>query len=165
MKKKIIKIILICIFVVSLSVIFSGCSITNPEQIDKITDTETSQNEENTSSAIDASLTGKEFKEISVDEAYNIFISDENYLFIDVRSKEEYDKNHVKGAVCIPMEVIKENLNEIPQNKIIIVYCNGTSCDRSSMAAEILVQNGFAKVYRMGGLGILEWIEKDYPVE
>ncbi len=65
----------------------------------------------------------------------------------------------------IPVSEIKNNLNKIPKDKIIIVYCAGTGCDISSAAAEVLVQNGFTQVYKMGGLGIHEWTEKGYPFE
>lgn len=163
MRKYIIKII--CILIVSLSIILSGCSSTNLEQMEKITDSETLQDEVNTSSTINANISKKEFKEISVDEAYKIFTSTEDYLFIDVRSRESYDESHVEGAISIPVSEIKDNLNKIPKDKIIIVYCAGTGCDISSTAAEVLVQNGFTQVYKMGGLGIHEWIEKGYLFE
>jgi len=156
---------IICILIIILSIILSGCSGTNTEQIEKSAGSEILHDKENTPSTMDINLGEREFKEISVDEAYKIFISDKNYLFIDVRSKEEYDENHVRGAILIPMTEIRDSLNEIPQDKILIIYCNGTSCERSSISAEILVENGFTQVYRMGGLGILEWIEKNYPVE
>ncbi|MCL4386705.1 MAG: rhodanese-like domain-containing protein [Cyanobacteria bacterium] len=163
MRRNIIKII--CILIVFLSVIFTGCSNSNPEQIEKMIESETLQGEENTSVTIDTNSSEKGFQEITVDEAYKIFISDKDYLFIDVRSKESYDKSHVKDAINIPVAEIKKNLDKIPKNKIIIVYCSGTGCNISSAAAEVLVQNGFTQVYKMGGLGINEWIEKDYPVE
>ena len=138
---------------------------TNPTQIEKKANSETVQNEENASSSIDTKLAEKGFQEITVDEAYKIFISDKDYLFIDVRSKDSYNKSHVKGAINIPVAELKENLDKIPQDKVIIVYCSGTSCDISTAGVEVLVQNGFSHVYRIGGLGINEWIEKDYPVE
>ncbi len=105
MRKYIIKII--CILIVALSVILSGCSSTNLAQMEKITDSETLQDEVNTSSTINANISEKEFKEISVDEAYKIFISIEDYLFIDVRLKESYDESHVEGAISIPGDTVK----------------------------------------------------------
>ena len=106
----------------------------------------------------------KEFEEISVDEAYQIFKSGKDYLFVDVRSEGEYKNYHVEGAIHIPAAEIEKRFDEIPQDKIIIVYCNGSSCNRSGMAASILVENGYTTVYNMVGQGIIEWLEKGYPV-
>jgi rhodanese-related sulfurtransferase len=108
--------------------------------------------------------TTAEFKEITVDEAYQIFTGDKDYLFIDVRSEDEYNSGHIEGAIHIPVSEIESRLNEIPKDKLVIVYCNGSSCSRSSTAADILIENGFNQVYNIGGDGIFEWIEKGYPV-
>ena len=108
--------------------------------------------------------TTAEFKEITVDEAYQIFTGDKDYLFIDVRSEDEYNSGHIEGAIHIPVSEIESRLNEIPKDKLVIVYCNGSSCSRSSTAADILIENGFDQVYNIGGDGIFEWIEKGYPV-
>ena len=108
-------------------------------------------------------VTESEFKEITVDEAYQIFISDKDYLFVDVRSEDEYKSGHIEGAINIPVSEIDSRLSEIPKDKIIIVYCNGSSCNRSSAAANILLENGYTQVYNIGGEGIFEWVEKDYP--
>ena len=103
------------------------------------------------------------FEEITVDEAYQLFSGDEDHLFIDVRSKDEYDTIHIEGAIHIPVSEIQSRLSEIPEDKLIIVYCDGSSCSRSSNAADILVKNGYSQVYNMGGNGIHEWLEKGYP--
>ena len=109
--KNIIK--LVCILLISMSFIFTGCLRINSEQIEKTTDMENLQDNENASSSMETNSAG-EFKEIPVDEAYDIFISDKDYLFIDVRSKESYEKSHIKGAINIPVSDIKENLDKIP---------------------------------------------------
>ncbi len=108
-------------------------------------------------------VTENEFKEITVDGAYQIFISDKNYLFIDVRSEDEYSSGHIEGAINIDVSGINSRLNEIPKDKLIIVYCDGSSCNRSSVAADILIENGYEQVYNIGGEGIFEWIDKGYP--
>lgn len=102
--------------------------------------------------------------EISVDEAYE-FYSNEDCLFLDVRSQEGYDNGHIEGAISIPLAELESRLKELPTDKPIIIYCSGTSCNLSGQAAEILLKNGFSQVYDVGGKGINEWKQKDYPVE
>ena len=100
---------------------------------------------------------------ISVDESYEFFY-DEDYIFLDVRSLEEYKRVHIKGAILILVSELEDRLDEIPKDKHIIVYCDGTGCSRSGKAAVILVDNGFEEVYDMTGEGIIEWQSKGYPI-
>jgi rhodanese-related sulfurtransferase len=106
-----------------------------------------------------------EFKTITVDEAYEVFLNNEDYIFIDVRSEDEYKSSHIKNAIHMPVSEIEERLDEIPDDRSLIVYCNGSGCDRSGRAAGILIENGLSNVYDMVGRGIFEWEEKGYPVE
>ncbi len=100
---------------------------------------------------------------LSVDEAYQAYTGNNNYLFVDVRTVSEYEDGHIEGAVLIPLSEIGDRLSELPMDRPIVVYCNGSSCNRSGNAATILVNNGFTEVYDLGGTGIIEWIEKGYP--
>ena len=102
---------------------------------------------------------------ISVDEAYEAYNSSRDYIFLDVRSEDEYNSGHIEGAVFIPVSELEGRLAELSKDKPVIAYCNGSSCSRSERAAEILGENGFSEVYNMAGKGIDEWVEKDYPVE
>ena len=104
-------------------------------------------------------------KTISVGEAYRVYISKEGYIFHDVRSPEEYSQGHIKGAVLIPVTEISERISELPKDKPIIAYCDGSGCSRSGKAAIILMENGFEQVYDMIGRGVFEWQEKGYPFE
>jgi len=100
---------------------------------------------------------------LTVDEAYQAYIGNDNYLFVDVRTVSEYEGGHIEGAILIPLSEIGDRLSELPMDRPIVVYCNGSSCNRSGNAAVILINNGFTEVYDLGGTGIIEWIEKDYP--
>ncbi|MBA7571692.1 Thiosulfate sulfurtransferase GlpE [subsurface metagenome] len=100
---------------------------------------------------------------LSVDEAYQAYISDGGYVFVDVRSVSEYEDGHIEGAILMPLSEIADRLSELPMDKPIVVYCNGSGCNRSGAAAIILINSGFTEVYDLGGTGIIEWIEKNYP--
>ena len=100
---------------------------------------------------------------ISVDEAYNAYISGKDYIFLDVRSIDEYKNGHVDGAMHIPVSELIDRLGELPLGRPVIAYCDGSTCGRSERAAEILLDNGFGEVYNMAGNGINEWKEKGYP--
>lgn len=44
-------------------------------------------------------------------------------VYVDVRSKEQYDLGHIKGAISIPGSQIIARFKEIPPRKMIIAYC------------------------------------------
>jgi len=98
---------------------------------------------------------------ISAEEVYEIINSDQDYMTLDVRTLDEFNEGHLEDAVHIPVDELEDRLDELPQDKPIIVYCK--SGIRSSTAANILVDNGFTMVFDMGE-GILDWIDKGYPV-
>lgn len=92
----------------------------------------------------------------------NQIINSENEItIIDVRNSDEYYSGHIAGAKLILVSQLEQRLNELEENKLIIVYCKGGY--RSAQASEILITHGFRNVYNMLG-GINAWIAKGYPV-
>ncbi|GAG69301.1 unnamed protein product, partial [marine sediment metagenome] len=108
------------------------------------------------------------FQNITVDTAYNMIKKENKYpnlIILDVRTPYEYKKGHLYDAILIPYDELEfeERISEIEgyKNSEIIVYCK--SSHRSTLASEILVENGFTNIYNMLG-GILAWIDADYPI-
>lgn len=50
-------------------------------------------------------------------------VTAEDFL-IDVRSEEEFKKGHIVGAINIPLENLRVNLEKLPRNRLIKVYCS-----------------------------------------
>ena len=86
----------------------------------------------------------------------NKIISEDNYIILDVRTKEEYDELHVVDAVNIPYDEIYEDVN-LDKDKLILVYCR--SGNRSSIAYDILEDLGY-KVYDLGGISSIDLPKK-----
>ena len=73
---------------------------------------------------------------------------------LDVREAAEYAFGHVPGAKSIPMGELEARLGELDQEQEIYVICRtGT---RSDMAAKVLADKGFKKVYNVLP-GMSEW--------
>lgn len=72
-----------------------------------------------------------------------------NSVLIDVRTPMEFGLGSIKGAVNLPVDDLRERLDEVPQGKKIVVFC-GTG-HRSYFASRILVQKGFDEVYNLSG--------------
>ena len=77
---------------------------------------------------------------------------DKNNLFIDVRSEDEYQSGHIDGAINIPLDELRNHLNEIDKNKMLCINCQ--SALRSYIACRILPQYGFKCKHLSGGYRI-----------
>ena len=98
---------------------------------------------------------GAIYVNITAEEAKRIMDSEEGYIILDVRTKEEYDQGHIPGAIVISHEKITEKAEEVLTDKdqLILVYCR--SGRRSKQAAEILVELGYTNIKEFGG--IIDW--------
>lgn len=70
---------------------------------------------------------------------------------LDVRTPAEFSRGHIKGAVNIPVQVLKSRLAELgAKDKQVVVYCH--SGRRSAVAKKLMESKGFAKVHDLGGM-------------
>lgn len=98
------------------------------------------------------------FHELSAKEGKQL-IASKKPLILDVRTPREYYAGHLANAKLIPVQQLADRISEIAdyKNNDILVYCR--SGNRSTVASEILVRNGFKKIHNMKN-GITGW-EKD----
>lgn len=95
---------------------------------------------------------------VTAEEAKEIMDTEEGYVILDVRTKEEFDAGHLPGAILIPDHDVKNRAEEIlpDKNQLILVYCLGGR--RSKRAAADLVELGYTNVIEFGGI-------RDWPYE
>lgn len=70
------------------------------------------------------------------------------YTILDVRLPEEMGLGSIDGSMNIPLQKLRSQVNEIPKDKPVLVYCQ--SGQRSYFAARALKQLGF-DVYNLTG--------------
>jgi len=75
-----------------------------------------------------------------------------DFLLLDVRTKEEYEESHLKGAINIPYDEINEDTS-LDKKLLIFVYCK--SGNRSKIATETLTDLGY-NVYDLGAFADLD---------
>ena len=80
-------------------------------------------------------------------------IINEGAVLVDVRTEEEYNENHIDGALLLTLDTISEETATAlitDKEAEIIVYCR--SGKRSSEAKEKLESLGYTNVYDLGSI-------------
>lgn len=104
-------------------------------------------------------------KTVTAAEAKGLF--DKGSIFLDVRSDKDWGAGRIPDAIHIEL---KKKLNEesmgkqIKKGDVVVIYCNGASCLRSSKASVKAVGWGYSKVYYFRD-GFPAWKSAGYPVE
>lgn len=124
--------------------LFIGCGNNSTEK----KDTNTGTNTQTSSEAV--------AKDISIEESKKLINEGEVTLILDVRNEDEFAEGHLKNAIQIPVNELKENLSDIEKFKdeLVLVYCR--SGKRSAEAMDILKENGFKNLVHMKD-GISKW--------
>ncbi|MCT6516754.1 MULTISPECIES: ArsR/SmtB family transcription factor [Enterobacterales] len=79
-------------------------------------------------------------------------IKNKRIMLIDVRSQDEYEKDHLPGAMSIPIEELEYHLAQFPKDKEIVAYCRGAYCFLSKNAVITLNLKGFQARYFKEGI-------------
>ena len=92
----------------------------------------------------------------------------QKFVFVDARSRDDYDEAHIKGAVSLPVgqfdEKIEEFLERYPPEKAIITYCSGRTCEDSHRLAQLLLAFGYTEINVFID-GYPGWELEGYPIE
>lgn len=136
-----------------LCMMFISCGQNKEEELNKFDKnrTETEESKQEVS-----------YKRISQEEAKQLMAQEEGYIVLDVRTETEYEEGHIPGAICIPNEMIADEMpEELPEKEqLILVYCR--SGNRSKQASQKLAELGYTNIKEFGG--IIDWngdIEKE----
>lgn len=82
-------------------------------------------------------------------------------LVVDVRSEKEWAAGHIVNGLNLPLNHLRERLNQLPNNRRVVVHCEGGY--RSVIAASILAGAGRPQVLDLVG-GFKAWVASKLPV-
>ncbi len=98
---------------------------------------------------INAGLKTKSILQISSEDLHEHITNGADFMLLDVRAPAEFEENHIKGAVNIPVADLRFRFSELDKHKRIILLCS--SGNRSSLGASILEQHGFTNLSNLAG--------------
>ena len=70
-------------------------------------------------------------------------------IILDVRNKEEFKKQHIKGSINIPLNNLQNNLHMLTEKSRAVITCCDTGL-KSISAKSLLKINGYSNVYNGG---------------
>jgi sulfur-carrier protein adenylyltransferase/sulfurtransferase len=84
----------------------------------------------------------------------------EDLMIIDVREAWELEESKMANAILIPMGEISSELDQIPEDKPVVIICRTGS--RSSQVADWLQAMGYDELYNLTG-GMNQWVTEIDP--
>jgi rhodanese-related sulfurtransferase len=107
-------------------------------------------------------LAASSYHEVKSDEAAQL-IANLKPVIVDVRTPREFQGGHLAGAKLIPVQEFQRRVSELAphKNDPVFVYCR--TGNRSTVAAKILVDQGFTNVINLRH-GIVEWQRSGHEV-
>lgn len=83
----------------------------------------------------------------------------QDVVVVDGRSREDYEVEHIPGAISIPHRSISQNsLAGLSKASLYVTYCDGIGCSASTKTAIKLATTGFRVKELIGGL---DWWKRD----
>lgn len=72
-------------------------------------------------------------------------------LFVDARLRRDFETEHVAGAFHLPFEAFLRGrpdvLDVLPEDFLLIIYCEGGDCDSSMRVERMLRQFGYGELH------------------
>lgn len=86
---------------------------------------------------------------VTKDKFNELVVNEGKVQIVDARVSQQFETSHIHGAVNIPHSEIREKVNLLNKDTLTITYCNkGVT---GNAAQNILINNGFKKVYNLSG--------------
>ena len=100
--------------------------------------------------------------EISASELHDQLAGNQSVQIIDVRSRAEWRRSHIAGAVNVPIQELKRRLSELQLDGARPVVAICLSAHRSIPAVRLLKSRGFDDAAQLQG-GMLAWWREEFP--
>lgn len=101
-----------------------------------------------------------------VGELELIAMVEDGAVLIDTRVPDSRSGITILGAINIPHDKVIERRDELDEDRVSILFCNGPQCPQTPDALRLLVDDGFpvaALAYYRGG--IHDWVTLAYPTQ
>jgi len=101
------------------------------------------------------------YTEVTAEQAATILDNVKPFI-LDVRTRAEYMQFNMAGSTLIPIQELQMRIAELEPRKHedVFIYC--ATGNRSTVAARILADRGFKRIYNLR-YGIYDWAKRGFP--
>jgi len=102
---------------------------------------------------------------VSADSLF-LWLEEQQVVLIDIRSAEDFQLDHIPGAIHLPFSEIFSRMPEWEKTppRGWVIYDQEGDMENLNMAASELIRKGYRPVYLLFG-GYLSWLDARYPVK
>ena len=87
-----------------------------------------------------------------------------DFVLLDVRSPELYEKGHIPGALNLPhRKIVAVKLAEYPMSTVFVTYCAGSHCNGATRGAIRLARLNRPVKMMIGG--ITGWLDEGFTLK
>jgi phage shock protein E len=106
----------------------------------------------------------QEINQVSSTETVKLIQADSKLIILDVRTAEEFNAGHIKGAINIDIKLSDAfvKIDKLDRNAKYLVHCRTNH--RSKVAVDHMVENNFKNLFQMSD-GFMGWSQSMLPVE
>ncbi len=106
---------------------------------------------------IPTSMVRDAMRQIDFDELKRMVDEHADFVMIDARSHDAYDKEHIPGALSFPSDHLGPNIvKDYDKDTTFVTYCTDLECEASTIAAKKLDRYGYREVLEYKA-GIDDW--------
>jgi len=106
-----------------------------------------------------SAINAKEATPIDYKQAKSIYDAN-TALWIDARDSKYYKEGTITGALNMPLGKFRRMRRMLPQKKNtkIVIFCSGSSCNKSGHLAEFITDDGYSNVFVFTA-GYPKWVQ------
>jgi rhodanese-related sulfurtransferase len=103
---------------------------------------------------------------ITAEELTRRQVVKEAFVIVDARTRQKYRLSPVRiqGAIRVAPAEVENRWQELPQDRLVVVYCDDVAETTSLRVAKTLRERGLPNVRVLRG-GFDAWLRAGYPVE
>jgi rhodanese-related sulfurtransferase len=100
---------------------------------------------------------------ITKDELRERLLKGDDVQIVNIADPKHHELGVIEGSLKIPYAELSGRMMELVKSREVVTYGTDSSCDRSRMAAELLMKRGFSVCWYDGG--IREWSAAGLPLD
>ena len=94
----------------------------------------------------------KSYQSVTGEQAMKMMQSGDDYVILDVRTRAEFDSEHIPGATSLPNDEIGDGEIDLLPDRNLQIFIYGRTGDQAKEAARRLLEKGYDRIIEFGSI-------------